>query len=1111
MAQLKLLIGRANTGKSQRILEEICRLGDSGKQILLVPEHVSHATEMDLLRLGGAKVSRHAEVLSPRQLAKRVLALTGGLLDGALDAGGKLLMMQLALQETVSVLRVYARPSRKAPFLSELVELCDELQACGIRPEQLGDVCESVGGMSGDKLHDLSLIYASYLRYLHREGEDRRDLMTKLVEDLERSGYADGKDIYLDGFSYFTAQEEEIISVFLRRGHSVTVSLMGEHNSELEIFRQSLRTRDRLIRLAGRSGAECEVVNIHSGEPKNSLQHLEKCFFGGGKKWEQGCDEVTLYRADTMFSEIESIAAEILRLVRTEGYRFREISVVARNLDDYSATIENVFERYGVPFYLSQRSDILEKPVLSLIAGVLDSIAGGYEYEDMFRWLKTGLAGITDEECDILENYVIQWDIHGSMWVRDDEWVANPDGWRDEFSREQTERLAYINTLRKRVSTPLRHLAEGLKAESGASGKMTALWRFLAEIGLARQLSERTTALEELGDLQQASEYSQLWDLLCEVMDQFVDTLGDMALDQEEFARLMKLVLTQYDVGTIPVSLDQVQVTQITRNDRHRIRCLFLIGCNDHVLPSVPSSTGLLSREDRSELLDRGIELAPSGLDLLDIELQNLYAVLAQPTDRLFVTWPVADLSGNPLRPSFVISRIRSLLPGVRETAETADHDYRLSAPIPALEMAGDNREGELWKFFAESGSCSEQLAAMERAAGMKRGRLSEEAVKTLYGQSYRMSASRIDKINSCHFAYFMQYGLRAKERTAAGFDAAQVGTFLHYVLEHVVRRVMEQGGFGELQETQLQELISRVIKEYIDAAIPGFDEKEARFRYLFQRLGKTVTAIVTNVAEEMKESDFIPMFFELNFGDDGDLPAVSIHVDDASLTVNGKVDRVDGWVKDGKLYLRVVDYKSGKKAFDLSDVRHGLNIQMLLYLFALEREGKALFSEEIVPAGVLYLPARDVLIHAPRGIDNTKLRAEMDKELRRSGMVLDKPEVLNAMEHGVLDGPRFLPIALDKEGSITKGVATAEELGKLGRYVDKLLERIAREMRSGNIDADPCGRGENDNVCMYCEFASACHFADLDPEEHLEVIRSVKPEDFWRYVDETIGEEADA
>lgn len=1111
MAQLKLLVGRANTGKSRRILEEICLLGDSGKQILLVPEHVSHQTEVDLLRLGGAKVSRHAEVLSPRQLAKRVLALTGGLLDGTLDAGGKLLMMQLALQETASVLKVYARPSRKAAFLSELVELCDELQACSVRPEQLGDVCESVGGMSGDKLHDVSLIYASYLRHLHREGEDRRDLMTKLVENLERSGYVDGKDIYLDGFSYFTAQEETIISVFLHRSRSVTVSLMGEHNSELEIFRQSLRTRDRLIRLASRICSECEVINIHSDEPENALSHLEKYFFGGRKRWEHGADEVTLHRADTMFSEIEAVAAEILRLVRTEGYRFREIAVAARNLDEYSATIENIFERYGVPVYLSKRSDILEKPVLSLIAGVLDSIAGGYEYEDMFRWLKTGLAGITDEECDVLENYVIQWDIHGSMWVREENWVANPDGWRDEFTPEQIERLAYINALREKISVPLRHLAQSLKTESGAAGKMAALWSFLAEIGLAQQLSYRTETLEMLGDLQQASEYSQLWDLLCEVMDQFVDTLGDMPIDQEEFARLMKLVLTQYDVGTIPVSLDQVQVTQITRNDRHRIRCLFLIGCNDHVLPSVQTNTGLLSREDRSELLDRGIELAPSGLDLLDIELQNLYAVLAQPTDRLFITWPVTDLSGNPLRPSFVVGRIRSLLPGVRETSEDEDRAYRLSATIPALEMAGDDREGELWKFFAESGTCPEQLSAMERAAGMKRGRLSEEAVKTLYGRNYRMSASRIDTINSCHFAYFMQYGLRAKERTPAGFDAAQVGTFLHYVLEHVVRRAMGQGGFGDLPEDRLHALIVSVIREYIDASIPGFEEKDARFRYLFQRLGKTVTAIVTNVAEELKASDFVPMFFELNFGEDGDLPAVSLRVDDASLIVTGKVDRVDGWLKDGKLYLRVVDYKSGKKAFDLSDVRHGLNIQMLLYLFALERQGKQLVKEEIAPAGVLYLPARDVLIRAPRGIDGAKLRTEMDKELRRSGMVLAEPDVLKAMEHDVLDGPRFLPIALDKEGSITKGVATAEELGKLGRYVDKLLERIAREMRSGNIDADPCGRGENDNVCMYCEFASACHFADLDPEEHMKVIRSVKPEEFWNYVDKTIGEEADA
>lgn len=1109
MAKMRLLIGRANTGKSRRILEEIKAGAGKGRQILLVPEHVSHHSEVELVRLCGAGASRYAEVLSPRLLANRVLSVTGGLTDGTLDAGGKLLMMQLALQETAPVLKVYAKPSRKASFLTELVAIADELQSCNILPEQLGDVSAVLEGISGDKLHDLSLIYSAYLARLHADGADRRDLMTKLLERLEESSYADGKDIYLDGFSYFTAQEEKLISILLRRAESVTVALMGERGSDLEIFRQSLRTRDRLIRLASNIGIHCEVEYFDSKVPETALQHLEANFFGGSAVWQGDCSAVTLHRADSLFSEVEQVAAKILQLVREKGYRFRDISVVARNMDEYAATVENVFERYGVPIYLSRRSDILEKPVISLIAGALDSVSGGYEYEDMFRWLKTGLAGLSDEECDVLENYVITWDIHGSMWVREQAWTANPDGWCEGFSDKQKEKLAYINTLRDRVSMPLRRLAQGLKSEEGATGKMKVLWQFLEDIALAEQLSLRADQLEQLGELQRAGEYSQLWELLCGVMDQFVDTLEDMPIDHEEFGRLMKLVLTQYDVGTIPASLDQVQISQITRNERRQSKCLFLIGCNDHVLPAVQSSTGLLNREDRALLLDRGIELAPSGTDLLDIELQNLYATLAQPSDSLFISWPATDLAGNPLRPSFVVGRVRALLSAVEETVEEADRAWRLSASIPALEMAGDERGGELWNYFSESGRFTNELAAMERAAGMKRGKLSQQAVEALYGRSYRMSASRIDKINSCHFAYFMQYGLRAKERTGATFDAAQIGTFLHYVLEHVTGRAMARGGFATLADGELESLIDEVIREYMNASMPDFDEKEARFKYLFRRLGKTVTTIVENAARELMESDFVPMYFELDFSEQGQLPAVSIRADDAALTVVGKVDRVDGWLKDDKLYLRVVDYKSGKKAFDLTDIRYGLNIQMLLYLFALQREGGELFEgREIVPSGVLYFPARDVLIKSSRGITSEELRAAMDKELRRSGMLLSDPEVLKAMEHGALEKPRYLPLSIDKEGSITKGVATAEQLGKLSKYLDKLLERIAREMRGGNIDADPCWRGEQDNACTYCEFASACHFMDMDDSDRPEVIRTVDPQAFWQYVDETIGEE---
>lgn len=1098
---LRIWMGRANTGKSKKVLEEM-RKGSGA--LLLVPEHASHAAELDLCRAFGPAAGRYAEVLSLRLLARRVLALTGGLADGTLDAGGKLLLMQLALQEVVSQLTVYARPSRKAPFLQELVSLCDELIACRVLPEDLGEAVPALEGMSGEKVRDISLVYAAYLARLQGGEEDRRDWMEKLAEHLAESGYVRGKDVYLDGFTYFTAQELNIIDIMLREARSVTVTLLGDE-SGLEMFTQAVRAQGRLERLAASCGVDCESVILPAGEPESGLEHLAQHFFGPVRRWTGESGGVTLCRAESMFTETEYVAGKILELVRSGAYRFRDIAVAARNLDEYAATIENVFERYGVPVYLSRRSDVLEKPVLSLLAGALDAVAGGYEYEDMFRWLKTGLSGLSDGECDLLENYVIAWDIHGSMWVREEDWSANPDGWREEFTPAQTERLEQINTLRRRVAGPLGRLAQGLKEHAGARGKLEALWAFLEELGLARQLSKRTERLEALGELQRAREYSQLWELLCSVMDQFAAILGEAPLDTEEFARLLKLVLTQYDVGTIPVSLDQVQATQITRNDRHRVKVLFLMGANDHVLPAVQTSTGLLTREDREQLRETGIDLAPSGMELFHIELQNLYAALAQPTDRLWVTWPAADLSGTPLRPSFVVGRVKALLPGTPE--ETDQGQARLTAPVPALELAGGEQEGALWQFFRDSGRWDGAMDAMERAARMRRGRLSPAAVETLYGRSYRMSASRIDKVSSCHFAYFMQYGLRARERTPAGFDAAQVGTFLHYVLENVTRSVMERGGFAQVEKGELEALTDQVVRRYMDASLPGFDKRDARFRYLFRRLRKTVGVIMENVAEELSASDFVPVAFELEFGDGGALPAISIRAGGAELTVTGKVDRVDGWLKDGKLYLRVVDYKSGKKAFDLGDVRHGLNIQMLLYLFTLEREGGALFGREIVPAGVLYLPARDVLVSQPRGVDDAGLRAALDRELRRSGMVLGEPEVLQAMEHSALEEPRFLPLTLGRDGSITKGVATAAELGKLSRYVDRLLEKIACELRDGNIDADPCGRSESDSACTYCEFASACHFMDGDDGERMELIRPVTPAEFWSQIDQTIEE----
>ena len=1101
---LTLLTGRAKTGKSTAVLRRIAARPGGRDQILLVPEHASHQAEVDLCRACGDAASRYAEVLSFRRLSDRVLSITGGAAQVTLDAGGKLLTLEKALLEVLPELTVYRRPSRKSAFLRQLLALFDELRCYEVSPEALYQQSQAIPGATHHKLRDLSLLYAAYEARLLRPGLDARDYMTKLCDSLEASGYAAGKDIYIDGFTYFTAQERRCLSILLRQAHSLTVTLLGQPDSREEIFDASLRTLERLRRLAEREGKPVNIETLTSRDG-SALGHLERHFFGASDPYDGDSAQIRLLQADTVFSEVEQAAAAIRRLLADGKCRCRDITVAARNMEAYEAVIETVFQRWQIPAYLSRRSDILEKPVLSLLTGVLASAGGGYEYDDMFRWLKTGLAGLQPEECDELENYVLKWEVHGGMWLRDVDWVENPDGYGAPWTPARAARLARVNALRRRVQAPLSRLAEGLKTGETAAAKVNALYDFMEELSLQDALERQMNIQAEAGRLQEAEETAQLWEILCGVLDQFVEIVGDEPMELEEFTRLFRQVLTEYSVGTIPVSLDQVQVSGIARNDRHTAKYLFLLGANDHVLPTPSQGGGILNEDDRAELSQRGIELAPTGMDQMGIELQNLYAALAQPTEGLTVSWPVADVSGAELRPAFVVDRLLILFPALRIQREPAAKPYRLTAPLPALESAVPG--GALWRRLEEEPAFRPRLEAMARAAAQTRGSLSPRTVRALYGESVSMTASRLERIRTCHFSYFMEYGLKARPRTPAAFDAPQIGTFLHFLLERVTRDVQSLGGFAQVDQETLHALIRKYIDEYVQQELRNFQNRNARFRYLFARLRSAAYAVVDQAAEELRCSDFVPLAFELSFGDGRDLPAVVISEPDGELRIGGKVDRVDGWMKDGKLYLRVVDYKSGKKSFDLSAVRMGLDIQMLLYLFTLQKTGVPRFGGSVEPAGVLYLPARDDILSAQRNIPPEKLQAEREKQLRRSGLLLAEPQVLQAMEHEALTQPRYLPIRINKSGNLSGSLASAAQLGKLSRYVETLLHDIAREVRQGNIDADPCCRTEEDSPCRFCEWAPACHFQDGRDKDHLHYILPVKPEEFWQ---EIKGKEAD-
>ena len=1102
-------MGRARTGKSERVLKKIAALGDSSQQILLVPEHASHVAEMDVCRACGDAASRHAEVLTFKLLATRVLQICGGSADVTLDNGGKLLTLQRALTELAPALKVYRRASQRAAFLESLLAVMEELQAYAIEPETLAEKVEDMEGESGDKLRDIALLYGVYLAKLNAPGRDAREALQKLEENLEASEYIDNKDVFLDGFSYFTGRELRILRILLRRSKSVTVTLLGD-TGDRELFSASLRVREQLFALARDAGVPCAEETMETGEERGALDHIERCFFGPARMMAGGADAVALYEAGSAYSECEWVAAQILKLVREQGYRYRDVTVTARDLESYADALQTVFARFGIPLYYAHRRDILQSSVLTLLLGALDAATGGFEYEDVFRCLKTGLAGLTMEECDLLENYALKWEVRGSAWTREAPWSAHPDGYGADWTDEARERLAAVNALRARVQGPFAHLKEGVGGSGAAEKKVRALYDYLEEIDLPDALQAQTERLFSEGEAQRAEETAQLWSILCGVMDQFVDILDDTVLDAEEFAQLFRLVLTQYSVGTIPVTLDAVNLCEMTRNDRHTVRALFLLGANDGVLPAAETGGGVLRDEDREALEQRDIFLAPHGMEQFHLEIQNLYAALAQPTEKLTVSYPVSDGKGAEKRPSFAVGRIAHLLPEVTVEKESADKEYRLSAKDAALEYAGEHIGGALWQYFEGRADAGSALAAMRAAARTTRGRLSRSAVRSLYGDALRLSASQMDKARACHFAYFLRYGLRAKERTGAGFDAPQIGTFVHDVMEHTLRAAKTRGGLHTLEKAALHALVQGAIADYKARVLPDLSEKSARFRYLFDRLCDSTQRIMDEVADELKHSDFEPMAFELAFGPGGQLPAITVREKGNTARVVGKVDRVDGWEHGGKLYLRVVDYKTGRKSFDLAEVRYGLGLQMLLYLFALEQAGGALFGgKEIVPAGVLYTPAREPMLRCARDTEPEKIEKALKKELRRSGMVLEDPAVLQAMEHSALESPCYLPIAVKRDGAVTGSLASAEQLGKLSKYVDHILHEITQEVFAGNIDADPYARTPQQSACTYCEFASACHFENGCGSDRMEYIKATKNDEFWQYIDEVNGEGA--
>ena len=1079
---LRLLLGRDWIGVRDEILARVSadvKLRRGGR-ILMVPELISHDTERRLCQTSGDTASRYAEVLSFTRLARRVADSVGCAAEECLDNGGRVVAMAAAARQLHSRLKAYAAVETKPEFLTELVDAVDEFKRCCISAKDLAEAAGRTEGTLAQKLEELSLLLEAYDSLCSRGKRDPRDQMTWLLEQLADSDFGENHVFYIDGFPDYTRQHLAILEYLIRVSPEVTVGLNCDCvDSRLLAFEKAGATAAELVKCARRAGVEVKIE--YAGEREDDLYRVCGALFQGALS-EPAPNVLTAVRADTVFAEVRCAAERVMELVRC-GCRYRDISVVCADMSGCRNSVELQFHRCGIPVYISGKEDILRKTVVSTVLSAMDAALGGFEQKDVCRYLKSVLSPLDPDTCDQIENYAIIWGVRGSRWQST--WEGHPDGLEGIWTDHTRKRLDYLNAARQRALEPLFHLRDAFQAATKLSGQVRALYDFLEEIRLARRLAALADQLDAENDNRSAQILNQLWEILLTALEQMHDVLGETVWDAETFTRLLTLLLSQYDVGTIPPVLDAVTVGPVSAMRCQQTKHLLVLGASEGSLPGYGGSSGVLTDPERVALRELGVPLTGGAMEGVQAEFAEIYGVFCGAAESVWVSCPGGQ-------PSYVFRRLAEMAGG-----ETQG--------VPGMGAAlSDPREAGAWllrwkeKAAAEKMGLGQWYDEAAARAGYTPGRITREHIDSLYGSCLNLSASQIDRQAECRMSYFLKYGMRARERKEAAVDPAEFGTYVHAVLENTARRVMELGGFHQVSLEETMDIAMGYSEEYAKERFSQIDSQ--RSAYLFRRNRRELEMVVAELWEELKQSEFSPEDFEVGFGEGEKMEGISVPSDSMAAVLRGFVDRVDIWQENGRHYFRVVDYKTGKKDFDYCDVFNGVGLQMLLYLFALEREGQAVVGQHPIAAGVQYFPARAPLISADGVVTEEEAQNLRLKQWKRKGLLLSDEQVLQAMEPG--EKMLRLSCARKKDGTVTGDLADRRQLKMLEKYIFRWLGKMVDDIASGNVEPNPYTRGTSHDACAFCPYGAVCRKKDVEGRRNYKAMTAQR---FWEEIEKEV------
>ncbi len=1112
---LKFIMGRSGSGKSYRLNHEIIEKSmayPDTNYLVLVPEQFTLQTQKDIVTMHPLKGTMNIDILSFNRLAYRIFDETGS--DGrkVLEDTGKTMVLRKLVAQRKEELKFFSQDVNKQGFAEELKSLISEIYQYSISIEDLEKVSASLEGKERlkDKIHDVKLVYEAFQEYLKDNYITAEEILEVLVPAIGRSELIRRSVVCLDGFTGFTPSQYRLLTQLMKyaKGVVVTVTLGKsdylEKDAPYKLFHLSRKTIDKLKEIARGENIPVEEPTFmeedfgermprrYLGNP--ALGALEENIFRYRiKPYTQVTDSIILQGAVNIQEEVTVIIRKIKELIREKQYRYQDIAVVSGDITSYGRELRRGFEQEGIPFFLDSKRSIMSNPFIELIRSVLLIVCDNFSYEGVFGFLRSGLSGIDSDDTDLLENYVIALGIRGKK------------RWEEPFKRiyrgMQEGELTRINEARERICEYILPLYQVLKDKSLTVKDYT---KALYELGVVLNVpGQMETFAEEFlgeGHLSEEKEYRQIYGTVIELYDKLVELLGDEKMSAREYAQVLEAGLKEAKVGLIPPGIDQIVIGDIERTRLKDIKVLFFAGVNDGSIPKKSSRGLILTDSDREVLEERKLELAPSRQQEIYTERFYLYINLTKPKDMLFISFSKLSEDGKKLLPAYLISDIRKIFPELKIREEYGEmdkvseilsihegFDYLIKGLKQFPESNGNLLWQELFQYYFSHEEKKEELLRLIKAVyyiNEEKG-LQRQAARELYGEKLLGSVTRFEKFASCAFAHFAAYGLELKEREEYRIGAPDIGNIFHEALELFSRKIKQSQYTwhtipDDFRETLCDESVEEAVKEYGNHIFVSTKRYEAVVRRAKRILNRTLWA----VCRQIRKGDFEPEAFELFFSDRTLLDALNIPLPSGdSINLTGRIDRLDIYEEEDRLFLRVVDYKSGSTSFDFNSLYYGLQIQLAFYLgAALELFQKERSGKEVIPAGILYYNMEDPFVGKTEEIEKSILKA-----LKMNGIVNSSHDMLKHQDNSFQtegEGIRpsvksdVIPAETNKDGELTKRSAGAdtEELKLFISYVRNMVGDMGSRILKGNTDVKPYKLGNN-TACDYCPYREVCGF----------------------------------